>query len=117
MKNVQIIDGADNCTFSIFQFSDEQFEIIFGADGQNIAFIDEVALAISSDQYKNAFESVWDRPILKHEIAGLHGTLFYGYGDRKAHFPKSRRERDWDYRSINYAQRALNAKQPSFSEP
>ena len=36
MKNIQIIDGADNATFSIFQATDEEFAAIFPGDGQDI---------------------------------------------------------------------------------
>ena len=37
MKNIQIIDGADNCTFSIFQATDEEFSLIFPEPLQDIA--------------------------------------------------------------------------------
>jgi len=29
MKNIQVIDRADNCTYSIFGATDEEFESIF----------------------------------------------------------------------------------------
>ena len=29
MKNIQVIDGALNCTFSIFQAADEEFALLF----------------------------------------------------------------------------------------
>jgi hypothetical protein len=29
MKNIQIIDGADNCAYDIYQITDEDFKIIF----------------------------------------------------------------------------------------
>ena len=35
MKNIQIIDGARNATFSIFQATDEAFEAIF-PDGRDM---------------------------------------------------------------------------------
>jgi len=28
MKNIQVIDGAANCTFSIFQATDEEFALL-----------------------------------------------------------------------------------------
>ncbi len=31
MKNIQIIDGADNATFSVFQATEEEFDVIFPA--------------------------------------------------------------------------------------
>lgn len=41
MKNIQIIDGALNAVYNIFQATDEEFSLIFPR-GQDIAFIDEV---------------------------------------------------------------------------
>ena len=41
MKNIQIIDGADNCVYDIFACTEEEFALIFPA-GTDIAFIDEI---------------------------------------------------------------------------
>ena len=38
MKNIQVIDGALNCTFSIFQASDEEFTLLFPEAGQEIQY-------------------------------------------------------------------------------
>ena len=43
MKNIQIIDGALNCTFSIFQATDEEFAILFPELGQEIQFSEDLA--------------------------------------------------------------------------
>ena len=40
MKNIQIIDGAENATFSIFQATDAEFEAIF-TDGRDIELADD----------------------------------------------------------------------------
>lgn len=109
MKNVQVIDGAPNCTFPIFQFEDDQFLLIFSDADQDIAFADELETYLSDAELKRAFEGVWDRPIAKIDIGGLHGTLFYEFEAKKCHFPASRRECDWDELSINAAQRELHA--------
>lgn len=109
MKNVQVIDGAENCTFPIFQFTDEQFSMIFPDQGQDIAFIEDVLSRLSEIDQDLAFSGVWERPVDKQEIMGLHGTLFYGFEDRKVHFPKTCRECDWDDLAVNHAQRELNA--------
>jgi hypothetical protein len=110
MKNVQVIDGAENCTYSIFEFTEPQFKLICPADGQDISFIDDVCQRLSEAEQEIAFAGVWDRPVDKHAIVGLHGTLFYQFEDRKSRFPKSGRECDWDERSINEAQRKLFAR-------
>ena len=49
MKNIQIIDGAINCVYDIFEATDDEFKLIFPA-GQDIAFIDEVWSNGSNDE-------------------------------------------------------------------
>ena len=116
MKNVQIIDGSTNCTFSVFQFSDEQFTQIFAGHGQDIAFADEIHDRLSLADAAKAFEGVWDRPVDKQKMVGLHGTIFYGFEDRRECFPATRRECDWDDSTVNFAQRTLNTLKRSFLE-
>lgn len=38
MKNIQVIDGAQNATFSVFQATDEEFALLF-PDGTDIALL------------------------------------------------------------------------------
>jgi hypothetical protein len=47
------------------------------------------------------------KPVLKREAQGIHGTLLYDWADQREHLPASKREVDWDERSINAAQREL----------
>ena len=47
MKNIQIIDGAPNATFSIFQASDEEFEAIF-PNGSEMEIIEDVVARLAS---------------------------------------------------------------------
>ncbi len=42
MKNIQIIDGASNCTFSIFQATAEEFNLLFPEPGQDIQFSEDL---------------------------------------------------------------------------
>jgi hypothetical protein len=58
MKNVQVIDGAVNCTYHIFAFTDEQFALIFPEEGQDIEFIEDVGRRLSSEQLERAFSGV-----------------------------------------------------------
>jgi hypothetical protein len=37
MKNIQVIDGGENCVYDIFAATDEEFNLIF-APGADIAF-------------------------------------------------------------------------------
>jgi len=104
VKNVQIIDGADNCTFSIFQLTDAEFALAFPGAGQDIQFAEDLTKVAA-----RAVAAAWERPIPKAEAMGLHGTLFYGFANRRDSFPVSKRERDWDERALNEAQRRMYA--------
>jgi hypothetical protein len=41
MKNIQIIDGAQNCTYSLFAATNREFAALFPND-EDVAFPDEV---------------------------------------------------------------------------
>ena len=104
MKNVQIIDGAENATFSVFQATDDEFAVIF-LDGCDMELAEDLSDRVGADEASRLLNSVWNRPILKRDVLGLHGTLFYD--NRRRQIPTSKREIDWDDRSINAAQREL----------
>lgn len=106
MKNIQIIDGADNATFSIFQATDAEFAVIF-PDGQDIELAEDLVERIGEERAHAVMTPIWDRPILKRDAMGVHGTLFYDWDRRRIHLPTSKREVDWDEGSINEAQRRL----------
>lgn len=109
MKNIQIIDGAVNATFSMFQATDDEFAVIF-PDERDIELVEDLIERIGEDATDFVLTPVWDRPILKRDALGIHGTLFYDNEDRRAHIPPSKREVDWDSGAVNQAQRALFAK-------
>ena len=106
MKNIQIIDGARNATFSVFQTTDEAFEAIF-PDGRDMELVEDLVARLGQDQAAAILAPLWDRPVLKRDAQGIHGTLFYDYADRRDILPSSMREVDWDAGSINSAQRRL----------
>lgn len=107
MKNVQVIDGADNCTFSIFQLTDDEFAQVFPGAGQDIQFAEDLTKVAT-----RSLSAAWERPIRKPDAVGVHGTLFYGFASRRGSFPVSKRERDWDERSLTDAQRRMYASMP-----
>lgn len=86
MKNIQIIDGADNCVYDIFSATDEEFELIFPS-GTNIAFIDEVYACGNSSELDDIFGRIWSRRQKKSEVQGIHGTLFYELQMKKVYYP------------------------------
>lgn len=109
MKNIQIIDGAVNATFSVFQAADEEFATIF-PDGRDIELVEDLIKRIGEEAANSLLTSLWSRPILKRDALGIHGTLFCDNEQRREHIPPSKREVDWHRGSINQAQRDLFAK-------
>jgi hypothetical protein len=106
MKNIQIIDSALNATFSVFQATDEEFATIF-PNGQDMEFIEDFLERTDEHQAAEILGALWERPILKRDAQGIHGTLYYQWIDRKEFFPVSKREVDWEEKAINDAQRRL----------
>ncbi|ESQ81655.1 hypothetical protein [Asticcacaulis benevestitus] len=98
MKNIQIIDGADNATFSIFQASDEEFAAIFPQNRD---------MELIEDFTEEVLAHIWNRPILKRDAIGIHGTLFYDFENRHEFLPASKREVDLDPSFINLAKRQM----------
>jgi hypothetical protein len=92
-KNVQIIDGATNCTYSIYAFTDEEFALLFPEEGQDVEFIEDAWKRLSKKQRKRVFAGAWTRPVRKSDAQGIHGTLFYGLDYKKEYYP-SKRESD-----------------------
>lgn len=109
MKNIQIIDGAVNSTFSIFQATEEEFVAIF-PNGQDIELIEDFVDRLGEEAASAVLQPLWNRPILKREALGIDGTLFYDNERRREHIPQSKREIDWDDHSVNQAQRNLFAR-------
>ena len=106
MKNIQIIDGAANATFSIFQATEDEFATIF-TNGRDMEIADDVVERVGEDEASRVLDALWQRPILKRDAMGIHGTLLYDADDRREFLPPSRREVDWDERFVNEAQRKL----------
>lgn len=105
MKNIQIIDGAQNCTFSVFQATEDEFQLIFPMPGQDIEFAED--LIQRTEENSRALDMLWQRPIIKQNANGIHGTLFYEFEGKRHLFPATKRERDWDSSALNTAQRRM----------
>ncbi len=106
LSNVQIIDGADNATFSIFQASNEEFAQLF-PNGQDMEFAEDFVDRIGEIPAKKIFDAMRERPILKRDADGIHGTIYFNYASKRQAVPTSKREVDFDDRFINEAQRQL----------
>lgn len=106
MKNIQIIDTARNATFSLFQATESEYDSIFPNE-RDMAVIEDVIERLGEAEAGRILSPLWSRPILKSDAHGIHGTLFYGYRDRRDIFPDTMREIDWNESAINHAQREL----------
>ncbi|MDE1174398.1 MAG: hypothetical protein PW790_12120 [Parvibaculaceae bacterium] len=106
MKNIQIIDGAQNCTFSIFQATEEEFLLLFPEQDQDIQYAEDLADLPKQNEIDAALKRIWNRPIRKRNAEGIHGTLFYQLERYKAVF-RGKREDTVDPSAVNRAQRQL----------
>ena len=106
MKNIQVIDGAANCTFSLFQATDEEFDLLFPQPGQDIQYAEDLGGLARQNEIGTALKRIWDRPIRKQDIQGIHGTLFYQLQRYRAVF-REKREDAVEGSAINAAQRRL----------
>jgi hypothetical protein len=66
MKNIQVVDGALNCVYDIFQASDDDFAQIFGNES-DIAFGEDFQ---GRDDLLPVFERVWRGRVPKVQAQG-----------------------------------------------
>lgn len=106
MKNIQIIDGAVNATFSLFKAMDDEFFELF-VEGADMDLIEDLIGRLGKRRVDEILGAIWERPVLKRDANGIHGTLFYGWESRRRFMPVTKREVDLDEVSLNEAQRLL----------
>lgn len=109
LRNIQIVDGADNATFSIFQATNDEFHEIFPGPGQDMEISEDFAKRAGETRAAQILHAIWERPILKRDAKGIDGTLYYNAGRKRHYLPSSKREVDFDTSAINSAQRKLFA--------
>jgi hypothetical protein len=86
MKNIQVIDGAGNCTYSLFAATDEEFGEIF-PNGADIEFAEDFFDRVGDEAGTTITSAIWKRPIEKKVALGIHGTLFYQLLQKKRYYP------------------------------
>jgi putative RNase toxin 37 of polymorphic toxin system len=99
MKNIQIIDGAVNCTYSLFAAPDKGFNAIF-PKGTDIEFIEDVIDRLGEAHVAAITEKMWKRPVKKPVAKGIHGTLFYQLLNKKRFYP-TKKESEMDQLGVN----------------
>ena len=88
MKNIQVIDGAENCVYDIFAASDETFGLIF-KEGTDIAFAEDLP---NTDAVRRATADLWRNRVPKARVNGIHGILFYQLCQKRQYYPTLRDE-------------------------
>lgn len=88
-KNIQVIDRAENCTYSIFATNDKALCELF-PDGQDIEFADDLVARLSEQRAGVLLADLWKHPVHKPDVRGIHGTLFYELAEKKKYYPTKR---------------------------
>jgi hypothetical protein len=88
MKNILVVDSADNCVYDIFQIEDADFFQLFGTD-TDIAFAEDFA---ERRDLAPMFRRLWRTRLPKAQVQGIHGTYFVGLEQKKAYYPTRRDE-------------------------
>lgn len=89
MKNIQVIDGADNCTYSVYQVSERGFRLLFPGK-RDIEFIGDAIARLGRKRVSAILAPAWKRELSKKQIVGIHGTLFYELDKKKKFYPTKR---------------------------
>ncbi len=89
MKNVQVIDGAVNSTYDIFQIPDKIFRIIF-PKGSDVAFLDEAEKRLRRMGFDyTIWNKIYANQVDKKHVISIHGTLHLtGSPASKRYFPQ-----------------------------
>lgn len=91
MKNIQVIDGALNCVYDIFQTTDDGFKLIFGEDA-DIAFGEDLNKRDDREQISAILDELWKNRVPKARAMGIHGVLFVELYHKKQYYPTLRDE-------------------------
>lgn len=86
-NNIQVIDGALNCTYSIFAVSLGDFKEIFPEEGQDIEFLNDFTERVGNNHASEILNRLWLAPVSKKIVSGIHGTLFYELDYKKRFYP------------------------------
>lgn len=122
MKNIQIIDAALNCAYSIYEVSEETFALLFPSEGQDVEFIEDFIARVGKKRAGELLTPLWPRRIDKRMVIGIHGTLFFELKHNRQYYP-NKRETDFDdptiQRSILFGSpsRSVRPRAPRLSRP
>ena len=86
-KNIKVIDGARNCTYSIFVANEDDFKQIFPESGQDIEFVKDFVKRVGKKRANEIQKRLWLAPVDKKKVQGISGTLFYELEFKKQYYP------------------------------
>lgn len=84
MKNIQVIDGALNCTYDLFAVTDEDFRSIFPLPGQDVEFIEDFVGRVGESVAEEVCRRLWNPRVDKKTVTGIHATLYFGLENKKS---------------------------------
>lgn len=58
MNSVQVIDGAGNATFSVFQATDKEFKLIYPGDGQDMEIVEDFVERVGVDSANEVLNAI-----------------------------------------------------------
>jgi len=75
MKNIIVIDGAENCVYDIFAAPDDDFALIF-PEGTDIAFIEDIEHRPNAERVFEALKRTWLNRIPSARLSAFTGSCF-----------------------------------------
>jgi hypothetical protein len=91
MKNVMVVDGAENCVYDIVAAPDDAFALIF-PEGTDVAFIEDIERGPDAARILASLNTIWSNRVPKSEVMGIHGIVFYDLYRKRKYYPTLRDE-------------------------
>jgi hypothetical protein len=86
MKNIQVIDGANNSAYDVFGISEVGYTLMFSS-GTDVEFVDDFIERVGKSQADEILNGMWENRLNKKVICGIHGTLFFQLDHKKEFYP------------------------------
>ena len=90
VKHIQVIDGAANAAYTIFAVTEDEFNLIFPGEGQDIEFIEDFIDRLGDSRVGEIMRPIGIRKVAKPHVCGIHGTLFYELLWKKKYYENKR---------------------------
>ena len=95
MKNIMVIDGANNCNYDIYKVDDIIYSIIFPDFGQDIEFGEDLDSRIAEGSANEmVLKDLYKHRIKKEDVDGIHGILFSDLKHIKSIYYPNKRQSD-----------------------